>query len=244
MIREPLLKKKIGAEEHFQWRGHEVSRIEGLTDAVFAFGVTLLIVSLEVPKTYEELMTAIRGFPAFAACFAILMWIWWEQYKFFRRYGVEDPSTIALNLALLFVVLFYIYPLKFIFTAMFAGALGPQEGEPAEATRTLLLVFALGFMAVFVLLGAMYLNVLRLRKRLELNEMELFETRSAVVEYLLLIGIGVLSLVLSRFRGFLFSLAGPVYFLIGVVETVFNTIVGRRRNLLSKRLLAARKAHP
>ena len=32
-------------EEHFRWRGNEVSRVEGFTDEVFAFAVTLLVVA-------------------------------------------------------------------------------------------------------------------------------------------------------------------------------------------------------
>jgi hypothetical protein len=48
--------ERIGAEPDFRWRGYEVSRIEGLSDGVFAIAVTLLIVWLEVPKTFAELM--------------------------------------------------------------------------------------------------------------------------------------------------------------------------------------------
>ena len=48
-------------EPGFRWRGAEIARIEGLSDAVFAFAVTLLVVSLEVPKTFNELAALMRG---------------------------------------------------------------------------------------------------------------------------------------------------------------------------------------
>src|SRR4051794_21568192 len=40
-------------EPGFRWRAAGIARIEGLSDAVFAFAVTLLVVSLEVPRTDE-----------------------------------------------------------------------------------------------------------------------------------------------------------------------------------------------
>src|SRR5438045_9268511 len=105
MIREKLIEKGVGDGTKFRWRTHEISRIEGLSDAVFAFAVTLLVVSLEVPKTFAELMSAVRGFGAFAICFTLLFIVWYNQYKFFRRYGLQDKIAILLNAALLFVVL-------------------------------------------------------------------------------------------------------------------------------------------
>src|ERR1043166_3748070 len=116
MIREKLIEKGVGDPNKFRWRSHEISRIEGLSDAVFAFAVTLLVVSLEVPKTFADLMTAMRGFGVFAICFTLLFVVWFNQYKFFRRYGLTDNFTVVLNGLLLFVVLFYVYPLKFVFT--------------------------------------------------------------------------------------------------------------------------------
>ena len=90
----------------FRWRSSEITRIEGLSDAVFAIAVALLIVSVEVPKTFYELMAAIRGFFAFAICFALLLQVWHEQYQFFRRYNLQDSISVFLNCTLLFLVLF------------------------------------------------------------------------------------------------------------------------------------------
>jgi len=51
-----MLRKKIfHANGKNSIRGNELYRIEALSDAVFAFTVSLLIMSLEVPKTFTEL---------------------------------------------------------------------------------------------------------------------------------------------------------------------------------------------
>ena len=82
MLRERLVRRRAGEEEGFSWRGEDVSRLEGFSDAVFAFAVTLLVVSLEVPQTFDELLVAMRGFFAFAVCFALLFSVWHDHYIF------------------------------------------------------------------------------------------------------------------------------------------------------------------
>src|SRR3984885_5301975 len=98
----------------FNLRGRQMNRIEAVSDVVFGFALTLLVVSLQVPQTYADLINTMRGFPAFALAFAALMMVWARHYYFFRYYGLDDPVTIVLNTLLLFVVLFYVYPLKFL----------------------------------------------------------------------------------------------------------------------------------
>src|ERR1051325_991606 len=95
-------------EEHFRWRNHEITRVEGLTDAVFAFAVTLLVVALEVPHTFTGLMNVVRGFPAFVICFTLLMSFWDAHYRYRRRYGFEDTFTRVITMAIIVLVLFFV----------------------------------------------------------------------------------------------------------------------------------------
>src|SRR3954471_11077320 len=97
-------------EEYFRWRGNEISRVEGFTDAVFAFAVTLLVVALEGPRNYRGLLDVLRGFPAFVICFALLMIFWNAHFRYHRRYGLDDLFTRVMTMAILVLVLFFVYP--------------------------------------------------------------------------------------------------------------------------------------
>ena len=92
MIRETHEKIRPALERRdhgFRWRGKDISRIEGLSNAVFAFAITLLVVSLEAPKTFPDLIRLMHGFVSFGVCFTLLLMIWHAQYIYFRRYALE-----------------------------------------------------------------------------------------------------------------------------------------------------------
>ncbi len=249
MIREKLVEKQIGLGSKFRWRSHEISRIEGLSDAVFAFAITLLVVSLEVPETFDELAHTMRGFGAFAICFVLLFIVWYTQYKYFRRYGLQDAITIVLNGALLFVVLFYVYPLKFLFTALveriFFGhneVRLPNGNVVAmieyDQMGTLMLVFGAGYFAVFLVFVLLYLHAYRKRHELQLSEIEIFDTRTSIQENGLNCGIALLSMTLVVLGGTrLAGLAGLVYMLTGVVLSIHGVIMGKRRGTMMKAAL-------
>jgi uncharacterized membrane protein len=218
-------------EAGFRWRGSEVTRLEGFTYAVFAFAVTLLVVSLEVPKTYPEFMQAMRGFLSFGICFALLANVWYEHYRYFRRYGLENPWTVFLNCALLFFVLFYVYPLKFMFNA----ALNREQFGVPEV-RTLYSVFALGLTAVFAVFALLYRHAWQVRAELALSPIEALRTRRSVSNQLAMMSFGVLSLLMAQLLSPNWvSLAGPVYFLIPVYFVIAGRIWSRReRELLAR----------
>lgn len=247
MIREKLMEKGVGQGKGFRWRSQEISRIEGLSDAVFAFAVTLLVVSLEVPKTFAELLETMRGFGAFAISFALLMVVWFHQYKFFRRYGLQDNYTLCLNAALLFVVLFYVYPLKFLFTWLLSGLTGGGKVRLPDGTAepmvhggaemmTLMIIFGVGYVAVFTVFILLYIHAYRQRSALDLNELETFDTRQDIQECALSVGVGLLSISIAFFGGPRYAgISGMVYMLIGVVMTVHGTMMGRSRRRLEER---------
>ena len=76
-MREELARRRVG-DDGFLWRGQDVSRVEAFSDAVFAFAITLLVVTLQVPRTFDGLFAAMRGFFAFAICFALLLSVWYD----------------------------------------------------------------------------------------------------------------------------------------------------------------------
>lgn len=251
MIREKLIEKNVGRAGDFRWRGHEISRIEGLSDAVFAFAITLLVVSLEVPKTFNELAETMHGFGAFLVSFVLLFFVWFNQYKFFRRYGLGDNITVALNAALLFVVLFYVYPLKFLFSFLineFTGGHGevllPNGNvvrmlESKEQMASLMSIFSLGYLAVFAVFVVLYWHAYRKRDALDLNELERFDTRESILEAALNCGIAVFSLLIVIIGGpDRADLAGMAYMLTAVVMTLHGMIMGKRRTKLEQRLQA------
>lgn len=183
MIRPHHLPMRDG---DFRVRGKEISRIEGLSDAVFGFAITLLAISLEVPKTSHDVLHALRGVLAFGVTFLMLFNLWRMQFTFFRRYGIEDTRMVVLTAVLLFVLLIFVYPLRFIM-----GVLAERVLErigfpdptfhnsivlPEQDRSPLFLAFGLGFAAVFTVFSLMYRHAYSLREELQLDDVETFDT--------------------------------------------------------------------
>lgn len=224
----------IVPEKYFRWRAGEITRLEAFCDVVFGFAITLLVVSLEVPHTYAELLADMRGFLPFAACFAQLAMIWRTHYRFSRRYGLEDQYTVFLNVVLLFLVLFYVYPLKFVFTLLFSEITGAEASGNLgwHEASVLMRIYAAGFAAVFLLFVLMYAHAYRVRKELELNPVEVLETRFAMQENALLALVGVTSfLVAIKSPGW----AGWLYLAIGPLLAAHGTIFGKRVRALAEK---------
>ena len=245
MIREKLAEKGVGASDGFRWRGQDVSRLEGLADAVFGFAITLLVVSLEVPRTFGQMTEMMKGLGAFGISFMLLFLVWFNHYRFFRRYGLQDNLTVWLNAVLLFVVLFYVYPLKFLFTWLvnvFTGGRGITQLPDGttvtmvtpDQTPKLMLIFSIGYVAVFVIFVVLYWHAYRQRHELDLNELELYDTRAEMRECAINAAVGFVSIVLALMGHS--GRAGWVYMLLGPLLGTNGFITGSRRRKLEKRI--------
>jgi uncharacterized membrane protein len=233
MLREARMKWDKRGDVLFHWRGGEVTRLEGFSDAVFGFALTLLVVSLEVPRSFDDLMRAMRGFIAFAICFAMLVNVWEKHYRFFRRFGLQDGATLTLNCALLFVVLFYVYPLKFVMTSFIDSLVFRQSSIDIRDSQIagLFGIYGAGFAAVFLLFAWLYAYAWKRRDALELDELERYLTRGEIMRNLLmaalaLVSIGLAYLLPLHWRG----MAGYTYMLVGVIETWHGNRAAQGKN--------------
>ena len=228
------MEKRTAGSGGFRYRGHEIQRIETFSDAVFAFAITLLIVSLEVPKNFDELLTSMRGFVAFGICFVFFFIIWYEQHVFFRRYGMEDKTTIYLNAILLFIVLFYVYPLKFLFSLIFGESIYGAGKSPfsirQEQLPELMIIYSAAYIIIQVIFLLLYRHALRCRTQLELTSMEEFDTCTKMYSIFILIAFGVCSMSMALILpARLAGLSGMIYVLIAPTMWIYYVKKAKRR---------------
>lgn len=198
-------------------RQHEVSRLEGFSDAVFGFALTLLVVSLETPTSVSNLIGLARGFLPFALTFAMVGWIWYEHNVFFRRYGLQDPWTVFLNLVLLFVVLFYVYPLKFLANQIVDLLTGqPYDfGDTLTEARLLMFVYSGGVVLIFACFVLLHRHAWARRQALGLTRRDELELTFSQRSHLISMAIGLLSLAIVAVNANWAAVAGMIYVLMG-----------------------------
>jgi hypothetical protein len=226
LIRKPLAEHKIGADKKIRWRGEDVSRLESISDAVFGFSITLIVVSLEVPKTFDDLVASLTNVGAFAFSFLTLIGIWFLHYRFFRRYGLEDRWTAILNTLLLFIVLLYVYPLKFLYTVAWRQLVGfstvgtdPGDMIRDEQVPQLFLIYGLGFIAIYGIFCVMHFNAYRHRAKLQLTQLETMNTVDMMVGNAALGSVGFVSIAIAMFANLgQIQWAGWVYATIPLVR--------------------------
>ncbi len=215
--------------------GFALHRVENFSDAVFAFAVTLLVVSLEVPKSAHELFQAMHGFVAFGICFLLLLAVWSEHNRFFRHYPMADSVTVSLNMLLLFVVLLYIYPMKFLFSVLvdqLFWTVPPDAIRNAEEGRQMMVTYGLGVIAVNGVFLLMHWRAYGHRAQLALSAESLIKLKGSMVRNSFTGGIGLASVLIAGLTGDTGTFSGTVYFLLAPLHYGCDAYIGKRVRLL------------
>jgi uncharacterized membrane protein len=235
VIREHLFQKRAAADPYFRWRGGDISRVEGFSDGVFALTLTLLVVAGATPTTFFELFELVRDLPVFIVSFAMIAFAWHYHYLFFRRYGLEDGLTLTLNALFLFQIVFFAYPLRFLATFLWHLSLGQPtefmfaipEGVAWEHDELfqrmwMMSFYGAGVMGVFGVLALMTWRALRLKAELELDELEMFLSRTSLMHFLIPTVVALVSLIVvwtlrnPGLGGVVYFALGPLHFVLGM----------------------------
>lgn len=220
MIRDQIA-RGMDHDPNFRWRGDTVTRIENLSDIVFALALGMLVSASSPPTTLAMLDQHLFYIMPVALGFIFMLSIWNQHFTYFRRYGVADRHIIFLNSILLLAILFIAYPLRFVFDSMFAFILGQFDdfkrmGELGISTYVdaarITGYYAAGHFAIYALIHAMYSHALKRADVLDLNSSEKTMTRRSIwrQRWEMVISGVVLSTALytpiGPFAGFFFSL--------------------------------------
>lgn len=183
-------------------RGENMSRIETFVDAAFAFAFTMLVISIDqIPTNPGELLELSRDIPAFLISAIIIGSIWVTHANWSRHFGLQDSATLYLSLALVMLVLVFVYPIKLMAQASVLYSSGDALGTDIfvlggwgdNQVAPLFIYFGLGLIGLSAILVALYLNALRYRSELQLRHLEVFFCKKACLTWIVVATVAALS---------------------------------------------------
>ncbi|NAY90573.1 DUF1211 domain-containing protein [Muricauda sp. JGD-17] len=187
---------------------HNMNRIEAFSDGVFAFAATLMVVNFDINDNFQIDKSLGAGFLSFAVSFFVLVALWWLHYNFFRRSNYMDNWIIAINSILLFVALYYVFPLK----TMVQSWMGEGGVNSMADLSYLFTLYGVGFLLIFTCYALMYYRAYKKSKSVQ-NSLVLFFYAKHFAIFVLVASISILFSILKIGMGFGFP--GWIYFLIG-----------------------------
>jgi uncharacterized membrane protein len=231
----------LPVKDGFRLRGMGMTRTETFTDAAFAFALTLLVVSIDsIPSTYDELWFAVQGIPAFGLSCALLFLFWYGHWNWSRRYGLEDFTSIVLSFFLVFLMLCYVYPMKYV-TSIFVAWITDRRLDvdadigSMDELYGIFTIYSVGFVALCVVLLLLYLRAWARRSDLRLDVVERHVTRTEIGSWMILASVGILAILMGLFAPHhLLTVPGWAYVLLPLIMPVWGVIRGRQHKRLRR----------
>lgn len=205
-------------------RPTETKRLDAFVDAAFAFAVSLLIIAGgQPPANFDELTVALGRIPSFAMGFALIVMFWLGHRQFGRLAPQRDGTSVVLSLAIVFMALIYVFPLRMLTDAaahFLSGGLLPGRGIIGDFADLagVYTVYGVGFAILGVLYWLLYRHAARNTERMGVAEADLDDIESWGGTWAIIALSGVVSAVIAQvFPLHLFpGLPGFCYWLIPV----------------------------
>lgn len=191
---------------------HNSSRIEAFSDGVFAFAATLMVVNFSLDNGIGFDKSSGAGFLSFAVSFFVLVSLWWVHYNFFRRNDYIDNWIILFNSVLLFVSLYYVFPLK----TMVQSLLGEGGISSFNDLSNLFTLYGIGFLLIFFCFSMMYFRAFKKTKSGKKSLVLFFYARHFAI-FVLVAALSICFALLGiwiniGFPGWIYGLIGPLCF--------------------------------
>jgi uncharacterized membrane protein len=108
------------------------TRIEAFSDGVFAIAITLLVLTVAQPRTYQNLTHVLAtqwpSLAAYIVSFAVIGIMWVNHHSVFTHLDHVDRGLLYINLLLLMTIAFLPYP-----TGVLGQALAKGQGTRSAA---------------------------------------------------------------------------------------------------------------
>jgi len=218
---------KLPVEDGFRLRGYLMTRLETLTDAAFAFSITMLVISVgKIPGNLNELITALKTTPALILAFTMIFLFWSNHRDWSRHFGLDNFLSRLITFGLIFILLVYIYPLRLL--ASLLMSIMSNGYFPSEFIVTgindvpkLFIVYGVGFTLISVLFSFLFYQGWNRSEELCLNQFEKTGSLTGIVAWAICAVTGILAIIMAAaappyigvFSGFIYStLPLTIYF--------------------------------
>ena len=188
---------------------HSKNRLESLSDGVFAFAATLMVVNIGSSIDLSSLKEQLPMFISFGVSFFVMMALWKLHYNFFRRTSYVDNWIITYNSIFLFTILFYVFPLKSLISAIIL-----RTRMTITELSELFQLYSLGFTLIFLCLVLLY----RRAHKKDSENKNLLSLLFYKRHFFIFALVGLFSVLLAYFSlGIQFGLPGITYSILGLL---------------------------